>query len=108
MRIREILQEDYNEQLLSDLNNLLVGAKGSGDNQIITRNLVKQLYDMGYSVDQNSIMPLLSQCPVVTTATPQSITLSAPEGASGEGGPEEDSATKVADMARQASEKQGK
>lgn len=84
MRAREFLQEDYNENLESDLNNILVGAKGSGSTNINTRDVVNQLYGMGYSVNINSIMPLLSNNPVVLNATPKIIKLTEPDGASAE------------------------
>jgi len=103
MRAREILQEDYNQSLQSDLNNLLVGAKASGAQQLNTENIVRQLYRMGYSVDVNSIMSLLNDNPLIMNATPEMITLSPPEGAAqGAGGPTQDSAAQVSDMAQKA------
>jgi hypothetical protein len=103
MRAREILQEDYNQSLLSDLNNLLVGAKANGAKDINTEDLVNQLYGMGYAVDVNSIMTLLSQNPNILNATPESITLTPPENVSGSAnGPTQDSATRVGDMAQKA------
>jgi len=101
MRAREILQEDYNANLQADLNNLLVGAKGSGATQIKTEDLVNQMYGMGYSVDANSIMALLSQNPLVAQATPMMINLSPPEGSEAVGSGQ-DSAAQVSDMAQSA------
>ncbi len=117
MRAREILQEDYNESLESDLNNILVGAKGSGSTNINTRDVVDQLYQMGYSININSIMPLLSNNPVVLNATPEMIKLTEPDGASAEDNidvetnidsvadKEEEDAAHVADMAQTATKK---
>ena len=79
MRARELF-EDYNQNLESDLNNLLIGAKGNGAQQVSTQDIVDQLYSMGYSVDINSIMSLLSNNPAVMNATPEMITMTAPEG----------------------------
>ena len=105
MRAREILQEDYNQSLESDLNNLLVGAKGSGATEINTQDIVDQLYGMGYSIDINSIMPLLSRNPVVLNATPEIIKMTEPEGASsGAGSDTQDSAARVKDMAQKATQ----
>jgi hypothetical protein len=73
MRAREILQEDYNSSLESDLTNLLVGAKANGAQQIKTTDVVNQLYRMGYSIDVNSIIPLLSRNAAVLNATPEMI-----------------------------------
>jgi hypothetical protein len=79
MRARELL-EDYNQSLESDLENLLIAAKGNGIQEVQTQDIVDQLYKMGYSVDVNSIMMLLSNSPTVMNATPEMITLTAPEG----------------------------
>jgi hypothetical protein len=101
MRAREILQEDYNDNLQADLNNLLVGAKGNGATQLKTQDLVSQLYGMGYSVDVNSILTLLSQNPLVTDATTMMITMAPPEGQEGMG-TQQDNADQVSDMAQKA------
>ena len=103
MRAREILEEDYNQSLSSDLTNLLVGAKGNGTNEVRTQDVVAQLYKMGYSVDVNSILPLLMNNPVVSNATPEMIALTPPEGAEG-AGQGEDSADQVSDMAQNATD----
>lgn len=100
MRARELF-EDYNQSLQSDLSNLLVAAKGNGAEQVQTQAIVKQLYGMGYSVDVNSILPLLSNDPLVSAATPEMITMTPAEGQEGEG-QGQDSASQVSDMAQKA------
>jgi len=104
MRAREILQEDYNQSLQSDLNNLLVAAKANGAQQLKTQDIVNQLYGMGYSVNINSIMSLLSNNPTIMNATPEMITMISPEGATGDaaGTSDQDSASRVSDMAAKA------
>lgn len=108
MRAREILQEadNYNQSLESDLTNLLVGAKASGAQTIETQAIVQQLYNMGYSVDVNSVMTLLSGNPAVLNASPQEITMTPPEGSAGTaqqaGSQTQDSASQVSDMAQKA------
>lgn len=101
MRANEFLFENYNQQLESDLTNLLVAAKANGARNVKTQAIVQQLQGMGYSVDTNSIITLLQGNPVVTNATPQSIILTAPEGAEG-GNAGQDSAARVSDMAAKA------
>lgn len=102
MRARELL-EDYNQNLESDLNNLLVAAKGNGAQQVETKSIVDQLYGMGYSVDVNSIMSLLSNNPAVMNATPEMITMVTPDGqTAGQGTGAQDSASRVSDMASKA------
>jgi hypothetical protein len=103
MRAREILEENYNQSLESDLNNLLVVAKGSGAEQIETQAVVVQLQGMGYAVDENSLMSLLSRNPSVMNATPTMITMAGPEASpSGGGDPSQDTAARVSDMASKA------
>ena len=120
MRAREFLREDedYSERLDSDLNNILVRAKASGSFDINTRYVVKQLNQMGYSVSVNSIMPLLSNNPVVLNATPEIIKLTKPDGASAEDNvnaepdtdsiadKEQENADHVSNMAQTAAKKQ--
>jgi hypothetical protein len=101
MRAKEILYEDYNQRLEMDLNNLLIGAKGNGAQDINTRDLANQLQGMGYAVDPNSLMNLLQNNPSIANATPDSITLASPEG--DQAGQEQDSASHVKDMAQSAS-----
>jgi vacuolar-type H+-ATPase subunit C/Vma6 len=105
MRARELL-EDYNVSLESDLNNLLIAAKGNGLQQVKTSDIVDQLYGMGYSIDVNSIMPLLSNNPTVMNATPEMINMTAPEGAA-QGGDTtaQDNADKVDDLATKTAKK---
>jgi hypothetical protein len=104
VRARELLQEDYNQNLESDLTNLLVAAKGNGAQQVETQSIVDQLYGMGYAIDVNSILPLLGNNPAVMNATPEMITMTSPEGgAAGQGSADQDSASMVSDMASKAS-----
>ncbi len=103
MRARELLDENYNTNLEADLGNLLVGAKGAGAQEINTQDVVVQLRGMGYSVDENSIMSLLSRNPMVLNATPSSITFTSPEGVNpGQGASGKDAAAQVSSMAQKA------
>lgn len=103
MRARELLDENYNTNLEADLGNLLVGAKGAGAQEINTQDVVVQLQGMGYSVDENSIMALLSRNPMVLNATPSSITFTSPEGVNpGQGASGKDAAAQVSSMAQKA------
>lgn len=101
MRAKEFLYEDYTQQLDSELNNLLIGAKGNGATSVATQDLADQLQNMGYSVDVNSLMSLLQNNPVVTNATPEAITLTSDEN-SANAGQTQDSASRVSDMASKA------
>lgn len=103
MRAREILDEDYNQNLESDLNNLLVKAKADGFQEMSTEDLVLQLSGMGYSVNANSLMQLLARNPVVLNATPSAVKFTSPEGVMpGQGIEGKDSASRVSAMAQKA------
>jgi hypothetical protein len=104
MRAREILDEDYDQNLESTLGNILISAKAAGNTEINTNKLAGMLTQSGYSVNVNNLMLLLSRNPAVLNATPTTITLTEPEGAEGAGGgdPAQDSAAHVSDMAQKA------
>jgi len=105
MRAREILQEDYADSLESDLNNILVGAKGNGSEALNTNDLVAQLEAMGYSVNIHSILNLLQRNPNVTSATPTVINLQGPQDnqAQASAGAGKDNAAHVSQLAKKAS-----
>lgn len=100
MRAMEILCEDYQQRLESELNNFLISATGAGQSELDTGILAKKLYSMGYSVNVNSLMSLLQNNPAVTNITPEIITLAGSEISSPE--QTQDSAAQVSDMAAKA------
>ncbi len=103
MRAREILQEDYNANLEADLNNLLIGAKGSGATVLSTQDVANELQNMGYSVNPSSLMHLLQKNASVLNATPTQLTLKTSETMTDGGGLNgQDNAAKVGDMAQSA------
>ena len=53
MRLKEILIENYTQQLDTDLDNILVGAKAAGIYNLNPAVVVQNLQKMGYSVDWN-------------------------------------------------------
>ena len=102
MRARELLDEDYNQSLESDLNNLLISVKGNGITEIPTQKLADKLQASGYSVTPDSLMILLQDNPIVANVTPESISLLRPEAGASEAGQTQDSASKVSDLAQKA------
>jgi hypothetical protein len=103
MRAREILGEDYNASLQSDLNNLLVAAKANGSTSINTVDLVNQLYSSGYSVSIQSVIPMLTSNPMVMNVTPDTVELASPSVAGADQSQQtQDSAAQVTDMAQKA------
>lgn len=103
MRSRELLDEDYHQNLESDLNNLLIGVKGNGATRIPTQKLVDKMQQSGYSVSADSLMLLLQDNPVVTNVSQEFIELAAPESSAG-GDQTQDSASQVSDMAQSATD----
>lgn len=101
MRANEFLFEDYNQQLQSDLTNLLVSAKGNGASDLDTAALARELQNMGYSVDEQSILTLLQNNPNITSSTPDQVQLNTPN-ATGSAVQGQDSASRVGDMAQKA------
>lgn len=102
MRARELL-ENYNQSLESDLNNILVGAKGNDVRDLNMKDLVFQLQNMGYAVNNHSLTLLLSRNPNVLNATPTTVRLKGPEDEFEAGGATgDDSAAQVSDMAQKA------
>lgn len=104
MRAREIIEEDYTQSLDTDLGSLLVGAKGSGSNSIPTQQVVVQLQRMGYAISVDSLTVMLQDNPMVMSITPDIITLSTPEGGETIDANPEDNASKVSDMAQDATD----
>ena len=103
MRAMEILCEDYNKQLETDVTDLLIGAKASGVSQVSAPKLVQRLQHMGYSVDVNSLVTLLQNNPAILSVTPESITLNVEQQQADNSG--EDTAAQVSNMAQKATAK---
>jgi hypothetical protein len=103
MRARELLQEDYNSDLVNELGNILISAKAIGMGDVDLQNVVDQMDMNGYSVDTESLMHMLQNDPrlntLVTNVTPDMIKMA---GQAAADDPTQDSAEKVADMAQQA------
>ena len=104
MRAREILDEDYNQSLASDLNNILIGAKASGIVDIKPDVIVRQMQKMGYSIDTGSLMTLLQDNPTVLNASPENIHMAGPDEA-GVGGSVADTQSTVSSLAQTATSK---
>ena len=106
MKIVELLVENYTQQLEVDLDNLIVAAKARGIDHLKTDELVTQMVQMGYDVNPNSLMTIISNNPAIQTATPMDIQLTPTDdaGLTGAEDPEQ-SAEKVSQMARKEAER---
>ena len=61
MRFFEIITENEEDQLMSDINDLLVAAKASGIDEIDTEEFAQQLSDLGHAVTPNSLLSLFDK-----------------------------------------------
>jgi len=105
MKIVELLVENYTEQLRSDLDNLIVAAKARGITNISTNELVAQMQKMGYDVNPNSLMTVISDNPSISTATPQDVQLVPPDDAGITGGTMQDTKSQVSQLARKEADR---
>lgn len=106
MRIREILYEDYNQDLNNDLDNILVSAKAKDINDIDPNVIVRQLQHMGYSIDVGSLITLLQNNPNVQNASPEGIRLTGDDSSDEFSDDQyEDNKSQVNQLAQQAAQK---
>lgn len=71
MRLVELLAEDYTNNFISDMEDILIQAKARNIYEIPTKHIVDMLFGSGYSVNIDSILPVLSQSPMVIQADQQ-------------------------------------
>lgn len=77
MRLHQLLKENgYMENLKDDVINLLTISSSIGIEKIKTKYLVKDLLDMGYEVDEKTILSLLDEIDIVTDANNKTINIS--------------------------------
>lgn len=63
-----IFESQYIEDLKDDIVNLLTMSKSHGIDKIKTYMLVKDLKNLGYDVDEKSILPMLDEIDLVTSS----------------------------------------
>ena len=109
MRAYEILCEDnYVDEIDSALTDLLSSAKAQGVDKISTLKLVQALADMGYNVNIDSIMDVLSGNPFVQSATKDVVDLKGQDdaGVSGDQAAADQNKEAVSQMAQSAVSKE--
>lgn len=74
MRINEIT-ENYVDKLQADVMNLLMSMLASGETEIPTDSLVKELNHMGYSVTPNSLADVVKNMKLVKSINQDKIIL---------------------------------
>lgn len=68
MRLYEILSESVKNKMEADVKGLLLSLKASHGDQIPTNVLIKQMNALGYSMTKDSVVPFLTQLPMVQSA----------------------------------------
>ena len=74
MRINEIT-ENYVDKLQADVTNLLMSMLASGETEIPTDSLVKELNQLGYSVTPNSLADVVKNMKLVKSINQDKIVL---------------------------------
>jgi len=75
MRVTELYENDYIEDLRSEVITLLTAVSAEGIDEIDTQNLLNDLEQQGFAVDDQSLMELLHTIEIVSVATPEKITI---------------------------------
>lgn len=73
MRAAELFENDYTEDLRSEIITLLVAVNAQGITSVKTKNLLIDLEDQGYAVDQDSLLEILDELEIVSTANADTI-----------------------------------
>ena len=85
MKIATLVSEkaNYDAQLRGDINAYLIRLKANGITTIGTELMVRELSDMGYVIDAESLVTLLGQSKYIAKVTVDTIDLSVAPGAQG-------------------------
>lgn len=75
MRARHFIESEYNEDLRSEVITLLTAVSAEGVDEIDTQNLLLDLEQQGFAVDEQSLMDVLGELDIVSTATADKITI---------------------------------
>ena len=76
MRLSELMESDYTEDLTSEVITLLTAISAEGIDEINTQNLLIDLEQQGYAIDEQSLLSLLDGLPIVATASADKIQIS--------------------------------
>jgi hypothetical protein len=73
MRVQEIVESVYKDNLRDTVVNLLTAVRSEGITEIDTDQLVIDLQNQGYSVDNRTIFTILKNLPIVSSADEKTI-----------------------------------
>lgn len=104
MRLSQLLDSDYAEDLQAEVITLLTAISAEGIDEVDTQNLLIDLEAQGYPVDEQSLLELLDGLPIVATASLDKIQISTSDVDMMVGGDDEEiSANRVDDLATKQS-----
>jgi hypothetical protein len=75
MRLYEILSESTKDKMKADLKGLLLSLKASRGYEIPTSKIVNQMNNMGYTMTMDSVVPFITELPMVASADTTTIKL---------------------------------
>lgn len=73
MRAYELFESDYTEDLRSEIITLLTAVSAEGVTEVDMQNLLNDLEQQGYAVDEQSLLDILSTIEIVATASADKI-----------------------------------
>jgi len=73
MRLRDLIESEYNDDLRSEVITLLTAISAEGIKNVGTNNLLRDLELQGFAVDKQSLLELLQTIEIVSTATEDEI-----------------------------------
>jgi len=76
MRAYELFEGDYNDDLRSEIINLLTAVSAEGIEEVDTKNLLNDLSQQGFAVDNQSLLGILNGLDIVATASADTIQIS--------------------------------
>ena len=76
MRFAELFENDYTDDIQSEIITLLATVSATGVKEVKTSNLLKDLLNMGYSVDEDTLLEILDDLDIVATANKDDISIS--------------------------------
>jgi len=75
MRLRQLVESDYRDNLRDAVINLLTAVRSEGLSEVETEQLVIDLQNQGFSVNNRTIFTILKNLPIVSKADEKTIKL---------------------------------
>lgn len=76
MRFRELVESDYMTDLRTEIITLLTTISAEGIDEVDTQNLLVDLEEQGYAIDEESLLEILDSIEIVSSASAETIQIS--------------------------------